>query len=177
MSGTLPRAPSDLTRVWTAAEYAAAGPRTLEDKPILGQRYIDTTLGKEYMFCKNVDTIAKVAGDVVFTSFANAVDYEIDELGGASTGAAQMKGVALGAIPASGGCGFVQTWGNHDTANVIGHASMALGASLKGSSGQSYVQFDAVVGTEPANKKHMVSRAAYTTVAAALKPVTIQCRD
>ncbi len=176
MSGFLPRAPSDLTRVWTAAEYAAAGPRTLEDKPALGVRCIDAA-GKEYQFCKNVDTIAKVAGDVVFTSYANAVDYEVDELGGATTGAAQMKGVALGAIPASGGCGWVQTWGNHETTNVIGHASMALGASLKGASGQSYAQFDAVVGTEPANKKRLVSRSAYTTVAAALKPVTIQCRD
>jgi hypothetical protein len=174
MSG-IPTIPFDLTQVFTAAEYAAPGPRTMVDRPFIGQRYTDSRTGKRYEFVKNVDTIAKVAGDIVFTSFAAGLSTDVDELGGSGTGASQMKGVAMGAIPASGGTGWVQTWGDHDTANVIGHASMALGASLKGSSGQSYAAFDAVVATEPAYRNHLVIRTAYTTVSAALKPVTIRC--
>jgi hypothetical protein len=142
----------------------------------MGQILVDSISGKEYQFVENLDASAKVAGDVVYSAYVNGFSYEVDELGGTNTGIAQMKGVALGAIPASGGRGWVQTWGDHDTTNVLGHASMALGASLKGSSGQSYVIFDAVVGTEPAHRNHLVIREAYTTTSAALKPVTIRCK-
>ncbi len=175
MSG-IPTLRYDLTKVWANAEYESAANRNHVDKPNMGQKMIDPISGKRYEFCENVDTIAKVAGDVVFTSYAANLSYDVDQLGGSGTGASQMKGVAMGAIPASGGRGWVQTWGDHDAANVIGHASNVPGCSLKGVSGQNYVDFDAVVATEPAYRNHMVMRgAAYTTVAAALKAVTIRC--
>lgn len=175
MSG-IPSNRFDLTAVFTAAQYEAAGPRTLVDRPPMGQIVREPGSGKEYMFVENVDTVAREAGDVTYHSLANGVEYEVDQLGGANTGINLMAGVCMGAIPASGGRGWIQTYGYNDTVLIESTTDVAIGDSLKGSSGKDYVIQDQAIGTEASYARHIVALAAATANSAATAAGFILCR-
>lgn len=175
MSG-IPNIPFDLARVWTEAEYEAAGPRTLEDRPEMGQILVDSKMGKEYMFVENVDATAQSVGSVVCCSFARGLIYDVDQLGGASTGIDHMAGVCMGAIPAAGGRGWIQTWGENTSIFTAGATDTVLGDSLKAVSGQKHVVKDAAIATEPTYARHIRCLEAYTDTADALKKGFILCK-
>lgn len=175
MSG-IPSIPFDLARVWTATEYEAAGGRTLEDKPDMGQILVDAATGKEYMFVENVDATAQAVGSVVCVSFALGFNYDVDQLGGASTGIDYMAGVCMGALPAAGGRGWIQTWGENESIFMAGATDTVLGDSLKAVSGQQHVVKDAAIGTEPTYARHIRCLQAYTDTADALKKGFILCK-
>lgn len=174
MSG-IPGIRFDTSVVWKAADYNAAGPRTLVDKPSLGQFQRDPESGKSYELVKNNFGSDLVAGDVVFRDHANGVWSEVNQLGSGTTGIEQMAGVAIGAIPTTG-YGWIQVWGDHDEINMEGTLAITVGDSLKGSAGNSYVIQDNDVGTEPSYRNHIVAREAYAVGAAALKKGTIRCQ-
>ena len=158
----------DVTKTYTSADLAEVDVQC----PKLGDTYIDVQ-GNEFKCVKNTTASAYVVGDVVSSTYANAVDTETQA--GATAALNLMAGVAMGAIPASG-FGWIQTWGYNASINTLGHASNVIGASLKAVNSQVYATFDAAPGTESTYRRHIVSLAAYTTTSAALKPGLIRCR-
>lgn len=166
---------SDLTEVWTAAAYEAAAGRTLTDKPAMGQRFVDSLTGKEFLFVENVDTVARAAGDVVAQSLANGVWYEVDEAVTATL--EYMAGVCMGAIPASGGRGWIQVYGYHSAIRVEGTSAVAIGESLKMVNAQDYVVKDTAVGTVASYPdKYIVALAAQAVADVVAIAGFIRCR-
>lgn len=159
-----------LTQVYSAITPSGTGLQS----PKLGQIYSDGQ-GNQYRFVKNSHTSDLVVGDVVFYDYQNGVSTEVCRLGasGSGNGLDAMAGAAMGAIPTTG-YGWIQFQGD-GTANVDGTTDVAIGDSLKGSSGQVYVVKDAAIGTTPAYQNYMRSRVAYTTNSAATKTVLIHC--
>lgn len=175
MSG-IPSIRYDLTRVWTTAEYNAAGPRTVEDKPPLGAIVIEPETGKEYIFVHNVDATAQQVGSVVCWSYATTLlPYEVDQLGGTGTHINSMAGVCMSA-PAASGYGWIQSYGENASIFMDGTTDTVLGDSLKAVSGQKHVVKDAAGGTEPTYARHIMCLEAYVTAADALKKGFIRCR-
>jgi hypothetical protein len=141
--------------------------------PIGAFRYQDD---KIYKFVKNLTGADLVVGDVVFNGSNDLTLSEIYQLGQSAKGTAAtlMAGVAISAIPAAN-FGWIQVFGRNASVNTLGHASNAVGVSLKGVSGQSYCTFDTAVATAATIAKHIVSLVAYTTTSAALKDGIIRC--
>jgi hypothetical protein len=141
--------------------------------PVGAHKIVDD---KIYKFVKNMTGADLVLGDVVHHGSNDLTLSEIYQLGqsGKGTVITLMAGVAISAIPSTF-FGWIQVFGRNASINTLGHASNAVGVSLKGVSGQSYCTFDTVVATAATQARHIISLEAYTTTSAAIKPGIIRC--
>lgn len=131
---------------------------------------------KIYRLFKNKEGVTLDIGDVIFHGSNDLLGIEAYQFGQSAKGTAAtlMAGVAMSAA-LDGEYFWGQIFGYNASINTIGHASNVVGASLKGVSGQDYVNFDTAVATAPTCARHIISLEAYVTVTPALKPGIIRC--
>ena len=150
----------DFTKVFTSGSLVSGSIVA----PTLGSVIRIQNEDKAYKFVRNVGLIT-TAGDVVCYSVTNVITqtamYEVTKPATANLNV--MAGVALGAIPATTGQGWIQIHGYNPTVNVTGDTDITLGDSLKGVNGQFYATKDTAIGTSPTYVNHIIAAEAYAT--------------
>lgn len=134
--------------------------------------------GKVYKFVQNKKSGALVVGDSCnYNSTSDPAGNKIYQCdtGSNVAGLGLLAGIAISAIPADY-YGWIQVWGYNTAVNVIGHASLTPGSSLKCVTAVDYLAFGAAEGTAPLAQAQVIALEAYaTTTTAATKKGFIRC--
>lgn len=85
-----------------------------------------------------------------------------------------IAGIAMSAVPIAN-YGWVQIYGYNSAVGVEGTTDVALGDSLKGVSGQTYLVQDAASGTAPTNGRHLIALLAQAANSVVATPCFINC--